>query len=204
MRLQGPFESNTNFAAYSQQMIHYRAAHPLGRKCLAWILLVAVVLMGQTITRQQALGSLHSHVDQGSHISTGLTNALSSLARDWLDRWQAQKAFGHRQLLPTNFHGAELQARAHVDPHSHDHSTLQRHHHAAGDDTVIALDGASASADTVDTSAMGVSMLLPIVWAPDAGLMLHPISEPTGPWPAGRLFAFSSRTVLPLLRPPSL
>lgn len=201
--MHGPLESKATFAAYTQLMTHHRAAHPIGRKCLAWLLLVALVFMGLTITRQQALGSLHSHADQGPHISTALKNALSSLANDWVDRWESQQAFGHGQLLTGIFHSADVQAHAPVYAHTHDHSDLERHHHAPSDATVVALDGTAGSADTADSSAMGVSLLLPIVWTSTAGLVLHAVAEQTGPWPVGRLVAFATRTVTPLLRPPS-
>jgi hypothetical protein len=185
-------------------MTQHRAAHPIGQKCLAWLLLIAVAFMGLTITRQQALGSLHGHADQGPRISSVLTTALSSLASDWVDRWQEQKAFGHGQLLPAIFHGADVLSHAPVYAQAHDHSALERHHHVADDVTVIALDGAAATADAADSSTLGGSLLLPIVWTPAAGLVLHAIAEQTVPWPVGRFVAFASRTVPPLLRPPSL
>lgn len=186
----------------------------VGQKWLVWLLLVAVAVMGLTITRQQALGSLHSHPDQRPRLSTALRAAASSLGNDWARRWQQQQVNGHGQLLlGTAAYGTLWQSdkdntaaasatRVH-DDHKHSHDSLERHHHGAHDASVVALDGAAELVAASDSPASGVPLLLLGIGAPSAGLVLQATTSHIGTWPQGRFAALASRSVPPLLRPPS-
>ncbi len=185
-------------------MTPYRTAHPIGQKWLAWLLLVAVALMGLTITRQQALGSLHSHADQGPRMASALSAAVSNLGNHWINRWQLQQAVGHGQLLANAGSDGMPDATGLHDSDPHDHDALERHHHAAHDASVLAVDGAAESAAAADSAASGGSVVLSGFGVPSAGLVVPTMTGFNGPWPVGRLAAFVSRSVPPLLRPPSL
>lgn len=194
-------------------MPQQRLATTAGQKCLTWLLVLAIGLMGLTITRQQVLGSLHSHAEQTPRTSSVLNTALSNLASDWISRWQQQQVIGHGQWLlgtasdattwPVDSAAVAEATRSH-DADAHDHNSLERHHHAAHDASVVALDGAAQLADAADSSANGASVLLASVGALAAGLSLPTVAEHNGPWPAGRMVAFVSRSVPPLLRPPTV
>lgn len=178
------------------------AAPTVGQKCLTWLLLVAVALMGLTITRQQALGSLHRHADHGAHQPSAVAAALTILASDWNERWQQQKMRGHGHLLSAAAHfPAPAPSRALV--HEHDHNTLERHHHAPHDASVVALDGAAEFADAADSPASGSSVLLPALGAAGSELAWLQSAEHRGPWPVGHAVAFVSRNIPPPLRPPA-
>lgn len=176
------------------------AAQTVGQKCLAWLLLVAVALMGLTITRQQALGSMHRHVDQGTHLPSAVAAAITSVASDWKSRWQQQKVRGHGQLSLATVHFP-----AHSPSHyqAHDHDTLERHHHAPHDASVVALDGAAEFADAADSPANGASILLPALGAAGSGLAWLKSTAHRGPWPVGQAVDFVSRSIPPPLRPPA-
>ncbi|MES2952217.1 MAG: hypothetical protein V4858_27135 [Pseudomonadota bacterium] len=190
-------------------MTHRRTAQNAGLQSLVWLLLVAVALMGLTITRQQALGSLHIHADRESQGTPRLSTAVATLANDWLSRWQQQHVFGHGQLLlgtasgaapwPSNISGVSHTTDVR-STHAHDHDSLERHHHTVDDGSVIALDGA---AEVADDSAAGALILLPVAATPNDGPAMPAIAERRGPWPVDNFAAFVSRNVAPLLRPPS-
>ena len=193
----------------STTMTQQRAKPPTSARSLVWLLLVAVALMGLTVTRQQALGPLHTHANQEVRGNSTLGAAVSSLAGDWLSRWRQQQVFGHNQLRlsfvsdpapllpPGNF-----SAGAH-DAQVNDHDVLERHHHAVDDASVVAVDGAAQAADVADSSAAGAPNLLPIVATPSGGLVLPALGERQGPWPIDRAAAFFSRSIAPPLRPPA-
>lgn len=175
-----------------------RAAHTVGQKCLAWLLLIAVACMGLTITRQQALGSLHRHTDHSLHMPSAVTATFSSLVSDWTGRWQQQKVRGHGQLLLA---AAHFPAPSPSDVH--DHNTLERHHHAPHAANVVALDGAAVAADAADSPAGGASVLLPVLGTSGSRLFWRVTAAHRGPWPVGHAVAFVSRSIAPPLRPPA-
>ncbi len=193
-------------------MTQRRVAQNAGLQGLVWLLLVAVALMGLTITRQQALGSLHMHTDRESQGTPQLRIAVATLANDWLNRWQQQHLFGHGQLLlgtasdasPWPSNTSRVSHTTDVgSTHAHDHDSLERHHHAVGDGSVAALDAVAELADAADSSTAGASMLLPVAATPNDGLVLPAIADRRGPWPVDHSAAFVSRDVAPPLRPPS-
>ena len=193
----------------STTMTQQRAKSPTSARSLVWLLLVAVALMGLTVTRQQALGPLHTHADQEVRGNSTLSAVVSSLASDWLSRWRQQQVFGHNQLRlaavadpapllpPGNFragaHGAQVIG----------HDVLERHHHAVDDASVVAVDGAAQAADVADRSAAGAPNLLSIVTTPNGGLVLPALGERCGTWPIDRAATFVSRSIAPPLRPPA-
>jgi hypothetical protein len=194
----------------STTMIQRRAKPHDSARALVWLLLVAVALMGLTVTRQQALGSLHLHADQGARGVPSFSATVSNLASDWLSRWRQQQVFGHKQLrfaaIPdaaTTWPASDPEADT-GSVHSHAHDSLKRHHHAAGDASVVAVDGAAPAADAVDSSAAGAAHLPPLVATPGEGLVLPTPAARRGPWPVDGATAFVSRNISPLLRPPSI
>lgn len=180
---------------------------------LVWLLLVAVALMGLTVTRQQALGPLHSHADQEVRGHSTFSYAVSSMASDWRSRWRQQQVFGHTQLRlaaapdaatpwpPSDSRAGALGAHGHTQ--ANDHEDLERHHHAVDDASVVAVDGAAHAADTADSSGAGAPSLLPIAATPSGGLTVHALADRRGPWPIDSAVAFVSISVAPLLRPPA-
>ena len=187
-----------------------RAEPPTSARSLVWLLLVAVALMGLTVTRQQALGPLHTHADQAVRGNSTFSAAVFSLASDWLGRWRQQQVFGHNQLrlAAVSDSAAFLPLSDDSHPgtgsaHAHDDDALERHHHAVGDAGVVAVDGAAQAADAADSSAAGAPNLLPIVATPNGGLALPALADRRGPWPIDGGTAFVSRSIAPLLRPPA-
>lgn len=189
-------------------MPYHRTAHPVGNTCLTWLLLVAVALMGLTITRQQALGPLHSHQEHRSHAPSAIGAVLSDWASDWHGRWQQQKMSGHGQMLLALVPAPERALRHRDIPHTHTsthtHDLLERHHHAAHDASVVALDGAAAGADAADSPASGASLLLPGLATLRDGIAVPAASCVRGSWPIGRIVALASRSIPPPLRPPAI
>lgn len=174
------------------------------QKSLVWLLLLAMVLLGLTITQQQALGSLHKHSNlQSRH--TSVITAVFVLANDWNARWQQQKILGHRQLLlgtPSN--EMDWPGVASRGSHDHDNDALERHHHAADDGTVLALDGAAQGVSAVDGSSTAGSIILPVVGTPNDALTLQAAASNPMRWPEAGFTAFVSRTLPPPLRPPTV
>lgn len=180
-----------------------------GTRGLVWLLLVAVTLMGLAVTRQQALGPLHTHAELGAGGTSAISAAVSSLATDWRSRWRQQQAFGHTQLRLVAVSDemalwppSDSRTGAH-SAHIHDHGALERHHHAVEDASVVAVDGAAHAADAADGLAAGAANLLPAVATLSDGLALLALVTRGGPWPIDSAAAFVSRSIAPLLRPPT-
>lgn len=174
------------------------------QKSLVWLLLVAIALLGLTITQQQALGSLHKHFGLESR-TTVVVAVVASLASDWKGRWQQQNIRGHGQLvLGTASNAMDWPPVAPRSAHGHDHDALERHHHAAGDETVVALDGAAQRVEAVDGSNTASSIVLPIVGTPGNALTLQAIASDAGAWPTPGFAALVSRAIPPPLRPPTV
>lgn len=182
-------------------MTPHRAKHRVGARSLVWLLLLALALLGLTTTRQQALGPLHLHAD---HTVAGTPSALSAVASrfasDWHDRWRQQQMFGHAEVALRMTPGA---TRWPPGARTHNHDALERHHHALGDASVLALDGAAQAADTADGSTTGALVLLPVVALPDEGLTVPMLAATAGAWPVDGATAFASRPIAPPLRPPT-
>lgn len=196
-------------------MTQRRVLRDAGTRSLVWLLVLAVVLMGLTITRQQALGSLHLHAGQELRDTSSLSTAASRLASNWLKRWRQQQLFGHTELrthIATDAalwpsratqHADRVLARdAHGPAHRHD--SLERHHHAISDGSVVALDGAAQAAESADGGSTSAPLVLPGVATPSAGLAVPALLADRGPWPVDRGAVFVSRSVAPALRPPAV
>jgi hypothetical protein len=184
-------------------MDHHRVTPSTHQKRLVWLLLVALVLLGLTITQRQVLGSLHTHADVGpTHTLTSA--AVSSLAHDWKIRWQRQKMLGHGQLvLATPFDAVVWPTVATRGAHVHGHGALERHHHAADDETVVAIDGAAQVAEAGESPTTSASLLLPAVGTPVDAIKLPAVSRNTGAWPVASFATLVSRAIPPPLRPPT-
>jgi hypothetical protein len=180
----------------------------IGTRSLIWLLLLAVVLMSFSVARQQALGSLHQHTDaelrSASTFTSTFSAAASSLASHWMSRRQQQQVFGHGQLqvgviaAPALWAASARRDTRHNEDHHHD--TLERHYHALGDDSVIALDGA---AEAAETGSVGAVVLLPMLASPSQGLVVATTTGRKGSWPVQGGVRFASMKVAPLLRPPA-
>lgn len=188
--------------------IHSHTATVSNRRSLVWLLVLAVVLMSLSVTRQHVLGTLHWHADGGARGASaaaplhtpGVT--LSGLASLWYSRWQQQQMFGHGQVRVGMAAGpveGRLDSAQPLSP-GHYHHALERHHHTPGDQGVIALDGA---AEAADSASPGAALCLPLFAAPSAGLTLVAPAAPNGSWPIRGAERFASLPVAPLLRPPA-
>ncbi len=185
-------------------MSHRRVTPRSIQQSLLWLLLVAMVLLGLTITQHRALGSLHKHSNLELR-NTSVLTAVSVLASDWKARWQQQKILGHGQLLlATPSTAMDWPAVAPRGSHNHDHDALERHHHAADDGTVVALDGAAQGVSAVDGSSTAASIMLPVVGTPNEALTLQAIASHTVNWPVASFAALVSRAIPPPLRPPTV
>jgi hypothetical protein len=178
-----------------------------GTRSLLWLLLVTVALMGLTVTRQQALGSLHVHADVSVRGTPSLGGEISRLGANWRSRWQLQQVFGHGQLK-WGFVAQEVSLSPsndsrNVPAHDHAHGTAERHHHAMGDDSVLALDGAAEAASAAEGSTAGAVSWFSAVGTPSVWPRLLALITGKTHWPVYNAMAFYSRTIAPLLRPPS-
>jgi hypothetical protein len=187
-------------------MTQRHTAQAIGTRSLIWLLLFAIALMGLTVARQQALGSLHLHADQGLRDSSIVGPAVFSLASEWKNRWRQQQVFGHGQLRPHAALNATpwplgntSRARHSAEPHSH--NDLERHHHASGDASVLALDGAAGSAED---GATGAVVMLLMLGATCGALVLPALAARQDRWPVDGAVSFISWNVAPLLRPPAV
>ena len=187
-------------------MTQRRVEQSASARSLMWLLLFAIALMGLTVARQQALGSLHLHADQGLRDSSIAGAAVLSLASEWQNRWHQQQVLGHGQLRPHTALNAmpwPLGNTSHAghsaQPHSHD--DLERHHHASGDATVLALDGAAGS---TEDGATGAVVMLPMLGATRGAMVLPALAARQGRWPVDGAVSFVSWNVGPLLRPPAV
>jgi hypothetical protein len=189
-------------------MTQRHTARALSTLGLVWLLLLAVVLMSFSVARQQALGSLHLHAGTGlpsaSTFTAKFSAAASGLASHWLSRRHQQQVFGHGQLqvgiaaTPALWAVSVKHDRGHDESHRHD--TLERHHHALGDESVVALDGATEAADV---GSVGAALLLPAFATPSLGLEWAGTLASNGSWPVHGAVRFATRKVASLLRPPA-
>jgi hypothetical protein len=192
-------------------MIRRRLERHAGNRILVWLLMLIVALMGLTITRQQALGPLHVHQQNVFPDAIPFAVAASDFVGKWLQRWQYQQLHGHTQitmlLVPQATVWPEREpldfdhARAHqLNAQGHDHNTLQRHHHAANDRSVVALDGA---AEPVQTGSS--QMLFSVVVASPSVVAVMPLAVAlTDSWLVDSTAAFTSLSLPPPWRPPAV
>ena len=191
---------------------HY-TAKTIGTRCLLWLMLVTVLLLGLTVTRQQTLGALHFHADMGGgspwRVDATRSATPSDFGSSWLNRWRQQQVFGHGHMAlgqtstPSLQLVSRTQVRRDADRHQNvdHHLALERHHHTGNDQSVIALDGA---AEAADAGNVGAIILIPIFAGPSQGLFFAGMTSRNGSWPITRAVSFASRKVAPLLRPPSV
>lgn len=158
------------------------SAHPMQRlvRCFVWLLLLAVPLYGSTGVLLKTIGPAHRH-DQPA-ADTRLLAALGSGAAAVLDTLRAQSGVAKHAHGP----GAE----------PHHHGVFDRHHHAVGDTSVVALGG---EAGDVALAAMGSVLLVFALTAPFTAAV--PMAQ-TIRWPAAAPGRLATRAPPPLDRPP--
>ncbi len=191
-------------------MFQPRSAQTATIKCLAWLLVVALALLGSVVNRQQTLGPMHSHSEPDVPNAYLLTDAFSKLTSEWSSRWEQQQLLGHGQLrlrgASDTRHSESLSLRA-VHPEAgrdaHDHDALERHQHAVNDGSVVALDGAPGAVDAADSAVTAAFVLLPCLLMRTASLEVLDRADCKEPWPLEATEAFVSRVVAPPLRPPA-
>ncbi|MBL8351612.1 MAG: hypothetical protein JNL87_15045 [Burkholderiaceae bacterium] len=113
---------------------------------LVWTLLLALAVQGYAGVLVQLLGPMHRH-DPGTAAVAGVGEQLHA----WLDALQAwQRDLRARSVAPGLLgHGGA----------THSHGLFERHHHAHGDATVVALDGGAAGDAVEDASAAAAGSL---------------------------------------------
>jgi hypothetical protein len=182
-------------------------ARNAGTRSLLWLLLVTVALMGLSVTRQQALGSLHLHADASVRDTTTLGEEFSRIGAHWRARWQMQQVFGHGQMawgvLAQEFPLWPTNDSRSVPAHDHAHGAAERHHHGVGDDSVLALDGAAEAASAAEGSTASAVSWFSAVGTPSVWPLLLALNTGKTHWPVYNAMAFSSRTIAPPLRPPA-
>jgi hypothetical protein len=112
------------------------------------VLLLALAIHGQAAAVVQMLGPMHRH-DAGAAASV----SIGARVHGWLDALQAWKnGLQARSLAPGLL--------SHGGP-NHWHGLFERHHHASGRATVVALDGGAAGdeAPAGDASAAAAGSL---------------------------------------------
>ncbi len=179
---------------------------------LIWLLIVAEALLGFTTSRLQVLGPLHHHVNPGLREESLLASAATFLLKSWRDRRRQQEMFGHDHLaLP----GAALSSSQNafegldderVEPngvHTHQHGELERHHHAIGDASVLALDSAGMGADAMDGGTSSSLLFLSDLVIQVQGLTTVIWALFREAWPTETANRFSSWDEAPPVRPPS-
>lgn len=160
--------------------------HCTTRRLTVWVLLLALAVYGYSGVLLQLLGPAHRHHSVAPADATqpqpAHGSSLTALAQDWLRPVRAWRdemhARSHAAGLPMHAH-AQPQSQPQPQPHTHTHSVFERHHHDAGDPTVVALDGGGAAADAWSDGASAATV-------GSATLPLGLASSLTVPRPAAR------------------
>jgi hypothetical protein len=154
----------------------------LVRRMLVWCLLVTLPIYGISATVTQWLGPLHFHMSPSS-------------IDDELADWQDFRRVDH-------ISDATIRSHTHSFMSGHSHSELARHHHFAGDPTLIALgaDGHDDAPNDVATSAA-----MPLVFIAVAMPVPTHGAVPTAsaPWLSMQLSRIRSADARRLERPPN-
>ncbi len=156
------------------------------RALLLWLLILAQPVYGASATSLRLLGPTHWHAAPAAAVQA-----------DWLQPvWDAVQRVATRvQALREQAH-----VRAHALGHRHEHASLQRHWHDAGDDSVHTVEtGDPAVADLVAGAAAGSAMLA--LAAPVPPLRL-PAPGAHGRWPPAPTPAWSDADPVRVAPPP--
>lgn len=137
-----------------------RVAPSLGsavRRPLIWIMVIALLVYGQSSSIVQMLGPAHRHAVVAAPGATPWFDTVAAVFQD-IRTWRGhlherllpdEAVHGHRHsgpLLPSHAHATRA-SEVHVHgagvpqhAHMHFHSVLQRHHHDPVDPSVVTLD----------------------------------------------------------------
>ncbi len=176
------------------------------KRCLLLLLVIAFALMSLTSASQNVLGFSHVHTNTVRLSDFSIRSASTSLASVWLNRWQQQRIFGHLRAgspLTTEYretaNSEELSVSAARAMQSHhEHSEVERHHHDPTDSSVLEVDDGSGNADATGSA----SALAPVLGTPANGLTIPLHTALAKVWAHDFTVTLTSRSVLPLLRPP--
>lgn len=145
------------------------------RRLIACCLLIALPVGGLSSVMVQMLGASHFHP---------LASPLGTIGT--MNGWQDFRRAAHLQD---------------ATPWVHAHALFDRHHHAPGDATVVALDGANAdspSGNAASSEIAGVGLAL----RADDGIGPRPPGAVAAPWPRFDAARFKSCDLPRLERPP--
>lgn len=171
-------------------------ARPLLTCLLLCLLMLALLLHGQAAALRQMLGAAHRHV-AAEHVgqATGWLQTTLGSALDWRLQLLASSPLigGHGLAAPADLaqQPAQQPAQQLAQHQHHDHG--ERHHHASGDASVLALEAGGDSSGISDGSASSLTQPLALgsrpAWAPAAANARHwpPASAPSWQSAAARL-----------------
>jgi hypothetical protein len=146
--------------------------HQLLQLAAAW-LVVVLALQGWAAVVARVAGPQHTH--QATH------NTAGKVAVAWV-------------------HGATAAAHDHHHDNGHNHSSqIQRHHHGAGDTSVVATPGDAQLQDALD--AAGAALAAAFALLATSALLRLPTST-SQVWRAAPAWAWQTAHSLPLQRPP--
>ena len=110
------------------------------RDCAVWFLALSIPVLGMAATVAQVLGAAHFHRSGAGGVAVAVA-ADEEAMRGFED---FRRAAPHAFLVP-------VPARSFLVFHTH--GGLERHHHAAGDATVVALGGRDGDGPSGDDAA---------------------------------------------------
>ena len=146
------------------------------RRWVVWCLIFALPICGESSTIAAMLGARHFHAMKSAH-------ALASPS--------------HAVLV--DFRRGDQVAQALSA--SHDHSWLRRHHHAAADDSVMALDAVTGDVNA-NNGAAGIDGAVVLVLAWFGRIAPWPAHTRAGAWPVADASPFNSCDSRRAERPP--
>ena len=174
------------------------------RETRHWVvgcLLLALTAYGISSTLVQLLGVTHSHRSVASTVKP---------LQAWVDGRSAPRftksIFTHRQSQGQSHTQLHTQSQSQSHTQSHAHSLLERHHHGADDETVLALErpvkesalseaSSGSSSFTVGSAALVLALADELLFDPDGTARFG--------WTTAQADPVPSRTTAPLERPPN-
>lgn len=169
---------------------------PAARRLMVWALLWALAWQGYAGTVLQLLGPEHRHVSGAAVVAarpgSELGGSIGARVAGWLVALRAWQD--------------DLHARSHaagLSFHTHAHGQFERHHHAIGDATVLALDSGGAAGEGLSEGAAAASAgLATMALGLACALTLPaPAAQPCA-WPRARARSWQDAAVRLPERPP--
>ena len=172
------------------------------RRLMALLLLAFLAVHGHAGVVRQWLGANHQHhggrpVTQGLAVTAALpaTRVMHPQVDDWLTTLRAWRQDHH----------AHAHAHAHAHVHDHRHGAIERHHHAIGDASVVALDdGGAAGHRGAEGSAAAPAV--GVEWPPGLAGASGPVAAAaaaaTSAWPRSQARTWQSAVARLVERPP--